>query len=402
MNPIRFAIAPLLGVGCFFLAAESLAQPPGLIACVLGEEHRSRQVVVIDPASGELREIGPGTGDGAPRWSPDGRFLAFETDAPDGRAIYVADVHSGEGRVLDGQFAWNRFPRWSPEGDALVYAATNEDGMGLRPVVLDLESGEETIWGGAIGLDSHDKTLGLTRPVWLPRLRLPRQAGEGFATSYALLLAIDPSIELKWEGVDVLQLMAEAESAGALIAIGLVPGPAGLSTEILFVTETQRIPILPLVPGQVQSYRYAEWGVEPDRSGASLAYESNDGGDREIFVLNRRGISDVSNHRAADWNPQWDDSGNWLLGESFRSGRRAIYTFFPNTARVEEVIVSEDADNWGGAWAPGGEWITFVSDRSGTPAVYVATRRGEDIRQISPENDKRFALAPQWQPEFRE
>jgi len=378
------------------LAGAASAQPPGLVACVTGTDHGTQRISVIDPVDGATRAVGPGRGDSAPRWSPDGRYLAFETDHDGGRHIRVAAADTGEGRFVSGRFAFNKKPRWSPDGTRLTYAANDDNGFATVAVVCDLESGTETVWGGATGPETADRFIGINAPVFMPRLRLPRQAGEGFATSYALLLSIDPSRELRREGVDIPTLLEEAEGAGALIAVGVMPGTGGLSTEILFVTETQRIPVIPLVPGQVQSFRYTEWQVEPDRDGASLAYESNDGGSREVFVLGRRGIADVSNHRAADWNPQWDGRGRWLLIESFRSGRRGVYTVFPNTARVDPVIVSDDADNWGGVWAPDDRWIAFVSDRTGSAQVYIATREGEQVRRIS--DGEGFAYGPVWQP----
>ena len=115
--------------------------------------------------------------------------------------------------------------------------------------------------------------------------------------------------------------------------------------------------------------QYAEWHVEPSPDGSGVAFESNDGGDREIFVLTKKGTADVSNHRAADWAPVWSPKGEWLAFESFRDGRRGIYRVFPQTARVLPVAVSNDADNWWPTWSPNGEWLVFVSNRTGDPEL---------------------------------
>ena len=46
-------------------------------------------------------------------------------------------------------------------------------------------------------------------------------------------------------------------------------------------TAANAVPMLPLLVKD--SARYVEWCIEPDGEGRQIAYESNDGGDREIF-----------------------------------------------------------------------------------------------------------------------
>jgi len=303
--------------------------------------------------------------------------------------------------AIPSEAQWSTDPEWSADRLALAYTSRMSVDSMPELKVFDLESRSEETWGGDLGPESLDGVLGLMRPIWLPKLRAAREAGRGFATSYALLLAIDPTQVLSWGGVDIPKLMTEAEQYGALLALGLMRGEQGLHTEIFFVTQSQRVPVLPMVPEQTQSFRYNEWNVRADQSGAEVVYESNDGGDREIFVLNRRGVTIVSNHRAADWNPQWDRRGNWLLVESFRQGRRGLYTIFPDTSRVDPVLVDEHAEFWHGVWSPDDKWIACVSDLSGMPQVYVANRNGEGLRRLSQGNDDphSFAVAPAWRPE---
>ena len=142
---------------------------------------------------------------------------------------------------------------------------------------------------------------------------------------------------------------------------------------------------------------YVEWALEPDPRARSVAYESNDGGDREIYVASfTKGISNVSNHRAADWNPVWSDDYQWLAFESFRDGRRGVYRVLVGTGNVLPVAVREGADCWAPAWAPDDEWIAFVSDEEGVPRIYaVAPEGGEAVRLT---DGKEWALAPAWRP----
>ena len=345
----------------------------GEIAFVSGTEQEDQCVCVVDSVSGEVRRVGPGRRDGAPAWSPDGAWLAFETHAEGGaHAIYICRADGGEGRLLTHQFAWNHTPRWSPDGKRLAYAADADMGMQQAVVVYDLETASETVWAGG--------KPGFMRPVWMSNIDLMK--------------ALQADTELAWEGVDTAVMLEEVEH-GALLAIGLVGEPGALSTEIFLLTPTQAAPLFTLV--DPDTARYAEWAVEPGPKGRAIAYESNDGGDREIFVLGSRGIADVSNDAAADWNPVWASDEKRLAFESFRGGRRGVYRLFVDTARVYTVDAGPGYDAWAPCWSPEGERIAYVSDKSGQPQIYVAGLDNKESHVLT--SGPAFALAPAWRPE---
>ncbi|HEX6052606.1 MAG TPA: DPP IV N-terminal domain-containing protein [Gemmatimonadaceae bacterium] len=78
------------------------------------------------------------------RPSPDGRFIAFDSDREGGRAVYIADVNGENVRRVTGE-GFAAVPSWSPDGRRLAFVRAEPD----RPRVwnlwlLDLESGETT------------------------------------------------------------------------------------------------------------------------------------------------------------------------------------------------------------------------------------------------------------------
>ncbi len=102
------------------LAFDAQSETDGERACF---------VVGIDGA--DLREVAKGR---FPDWSPDERQIAFQYDGADGTAdIYVQNL-DGQGRV---KIAEGRSPRWSNDGSALLYSSRNL----LRAV--DLLTGED-------------------------------------------------------------------------------------------------------------------------------------------------------------------------------------------------------------------------------------------------------------------
>jgi Tol biopolymer transport system component len=341
------------------------ASPPDAIAFVAGYGTPHQQVCVLDPAGGAVVPVGPGRNDGAPVWSPRGDRLAFETDTDAGRSIAVVNADGSGLRVLSHADAMNAWPRWDGSGSRLAYAAGR--GAGLRVVIYDLDRDVELPWGGPM--------RGLLHPTWVRAEPLIRTA-EGAGDAYAELAA----------------LLASLGETYIILAVGLSGGEGNASTDLFAVTPQGAVRLPGSEPG------YVEWALEPDPRARSVAYESNDGGDREIYVASfTKGISNVSNHRAADWNPVWAPDGKWLAFESFRGGRRGIYRTFPETSRVYEVAASKDYDNWSPSWSPDGKRLVFVSDRAGRPGLYICGLNGENVRPVGPKDLS--AVAPAWRPE---
>jgi Tol biopolymer transport system component len=355
---------------CFALLHAAV--PAGEIAFVTGTEQEDQRVCVLDMRENLVVSVGNGKRDGAPRWSPDGQWIAFESQGKEGMGIWVVRPDGKDARQLSKVHAWNHGPRWSPDASRLAYTADAEMGLRQVLVVCDIATGEETVWGGG--------RPGLLRPIWLPALELMK--------------ALQADAELKWEGVDTIALLEEAE-AGALFCIGIVGEAGAYSTEVFLVTQSQAAPILSLV--SKDTARYAEWAIESNRKGEAFAYESNDGGDREIFVLGKRGIANVSNHRSADWNPVWSPDGEWIAFESFRGGQRGVYRLFQDTTRSFPVDVSEDYQSWSPAWSPDGDFMVYVSDKSGTPQLYLHDIKGEKSHELT--SLPGYADQPVWRPE---
>ncbi len=355
------------------MTAALCADPGGAIAYVAGTNQENQCVHVLHVATGETVRVGPGQRDGAPRWSPDGQWLAFETVHPDGLGICVARADGSERHMLRHARKWNRGPRWSGDGRRLVYAADAEMGMQQTLMVYDLASGAETPWAG--------ERAGMMRPVWLPHL--------------GLLLALDPDVEVVLEGVDFEAFVNDALIDGMGLAIGLVGDPGSLSTEAMLTTRNMAVPFLRMVTKD--SLRHVEWAIEISARGDAIAFESNDGGFRDIFVLSRRGLNNVSNHHAADWNPVWSNDGRWVAFESFRGGRRGIYRVFYETVRIFPIAVGNDHDCWSPTWGPGDEWIAFVSDENGRPEIHAVHVESGRRRKLT--DYPGYCLAPAWYAE---
>jgi dipeptidyl aminopeptidase/acylaminoacyl peptidase len=101
---------------------------------------------------------------GDPQLSPDGKWVAYtvtETSLKDNRGatrIWLADVASGQAREVTGGPGSDRQPRWSPDGKSLAFVATRQNGpqLWLLPV------------GGGEARRVTNLSDGVSDPVWLP------------------------------------------------------------------------------------------------------------------------------------------------------------------------------------------------------------------------------------------
>jgi len=112
------------------------------------------QIFLFEPSDGSYRMISDGESrNGGLEWSPDGRYLAFQSTRRNGASndIWIMDIEAGsEARLIlespDG--SWWGPAEFSPEGERLLvqqYISVNESRIHL----LDLETGELTRIAGS-------------------------------------------------------------------------------------------------------------------------------------------------------------------------------------------------------------------------------------------------------------
>lgn len=90
---------------------------------------------------------------GFPRWSPDGRSIAFVREFSDSEQLYILDTIGGTPRWLASQLGFSaNFPDWSPDGKSILFTAGRDaehegvylihaDGSGLKAVLSDSVNG---------------------------------------------------------------------------------------------------------------------------------------------------------------------------------------------------------------------------------------------------------------------
>ena len=138
---------------------------------------RRRRVCIADLDSGDVRivKLGPNT-DRQPKWSPDGKELAFLSDreAPGQFQPYLLDLDSGAARALPRPEGWVEYFHWRADGRALLLGvagvgadlagaqggvASKRGATDLPSWMPELETGDEAYrWRSLVVLDLADGT----------------------------------------------------------------------------------------------------------------------------------------------------------------------------------------------------------------------------------------------------
>ena len=89
----------------------------------------TRTSVYVAPLDGRVtaRRFTQGNKDHSPRWSPDGRHLAFVSDRGEKNQLFVAPLEGGEARQVTKAKHGISSPAWSPDGTLIAYMARTGD-----------------------------------------------------------------------------------------------------------------------------------------------------------------------------------------------------------------------------------------------------------------------------------
>ncbi len=135
-------------------------------------ERRARHIWLYEIKSGAVRQITFSAKDeSSPRWSPDGKQLAFLSNREDQQQIYVMRMDGGEAATLTkGKRSAHSFA-WSPDGKQIAFLAPDpktdpeekKEKAKDDAHVVDKDDKQPRLWLLAV---ATDETKALTDPKW--------------------------------------------------------------------------------------------------------------------------------------------------------------------------------------------------------------------------------------------
>jgi Tol biopolymer transport system component len=288
---------------------------------------RDTTVLTAPPASAR--------GDLFPRWSPDGRTIAFSRNADmGGHTLYRMDADGSNPRPLKQGELSIRGLDWMSDGRHVVYASYQSGTYGLWKVNIDNES---VSWV----------------PTHAERIYNPTVAVQTGALVYE---------ELTYEK-DVWAVDLATDS------IAPDGGPPSR-------------PLLTSTRWDCEAY------YRPD--GERLVFTSSRSGSLELWMSDADGADPT---KLTDFdgafvgNPRWHPSGDRVAFFANVDGQAGVYVMdVPGGAPERVRALEEDAtasNDWVTSWSRDGEWLYFASDRSGQWQLWKMHPDGSALTQVT-------------------
>ena len=312
----------------------------GVAACVVRSVDMAQDGYVstiwtfpLDAAPARRFTLGT-SGENCPRWSPDGRTLAFVSPRDGLPQVHLIAADGGEARQLSHLRFGVGSIQWSPDGTKLLATCA---------LPLDPDSGE------AAALADEPRSPDAPEVAW----RVPYKSdGTGYLLARAFhMCSIDAAT-----GEDT------PVTRGAFDVMASCWSPD--STRIAYVRTRE--------------------GREAHRT--------------DLWIANADGSEarQVTRDYASVMSPRWSPDGRWILYSMAVAGNTDVYKVSSSGGGAPVKLTDSPGIDVGGSFSPDGSRIVFESDRSGSQQIYVMNADGSDQKRISFFGGR--AATPEWSP----
>jgi tricorn protease len=351
--------------------------------------------------------------DTKPRWSPDGRLIAFSSKRAGNYDIWVVTPEKGSPRQITYDYAFDSISEWSRDG-RYIYFHSNRDGRmnvwripsggglseqmtvtGGRDVTIAPDGGRMIFSHGLADLSrkqyrgsSNWNLFALDRPGQVPRPittfkgndRWPLFAHDGKAcfflsekngwyNIYSLDLATGKETPVtSYKGSDVRTPFLSFDGATLLYAfrdaLWRTDTATGKTAQIPFTINAD-------LKGPAYIKRTVTEGAEqPDWSpdGLKMAFQLR--GDLWVMPSSGGPARRITSGADQDQWPRFSPDGKQIAFFSDRSGNKDIW-IMPSTGGKATQLTSHKADDFFHSWSPDKRSIVFCSERSGNKDVWI-------------------------------
>ncbi len=277
----------------------------------------------------------------SPTFSPDGRWVAFTSNASGNRDVMVLDHRTGDVRALATSDADEHHPEWSPDGTRLAFTS---------------DAGGDAIWtipvegGDAMRLTQpQDRAF---RPHWSPDGELIAFAGHADGSRQVWLVHPDGSGRRRLSSPPAEHL-----------AYGWSPDGSSVLA-LSFGSDAQDIWSLPVngdEPRRLTTREGEEWWPMWSPVGDRIVfYTTWDDAMTDIWTADVASgeLLQITDLPVEDFRPAWSPDGRWLAFNSDRESKSGLWVTAADGSQPRAVATGGRA---GGlpAWSPDGEALTF-------------------------------------------
>ncbi len=363
----------------------------------------SSAAYVVPYVGGTPRLVVAASGSGGvttPTWSADGKQIAYG-DQREGGVILLQSLEGGAPIPLVAG-AGLHSPTFSADGRRLAYVAGNVEGQ----TVLNIAA--SSIWivtvPGGKPIRLTDSTHSNTSPVWSP---------DGQSLFFISDVAGERDIyrqrlSRNGEPVEGPLRLTTGLGASALSLSG--DGTRAVYSVLRLRSQIWRAPISPGKPSPLSAISLvtrdaqAIEGLDVSHDGRWLAYDSNRGGNQDIYKVLVDGGEPIqlTHDPAPDFLPQWSADGREIAYYSLRTGNRDVRVMDAE-GRDDRAVTTAPAEELYPTWSPDGRALAYISYEK-RREVFVVSRDTRGLwsgqRRITAESgDGGEARFPRWSPD---
>jgi len=326
--------------------------------------------------------------------SPDGKWVAFSAHEIDLQAntktphLWVVALAGGDARQLTSGEKGEERPRWSPDGKRLAYISPKEAGSQVWTVGFNSETG--TLEGDAKRITNI--STGADGELWSPD-------GKNviFVSQVYPECPDDACNKARKEELEKSKVKAEIftrlfyrhwshYTSGKRSHLFVVPAEGGVARD--------------LTPGDHDVPTFSLGGqdlyaISPD--GKEVAYTSNvdeveaTSTNDEIFVVPMAGGTPkkISTSPGADATPLYSPDGRYIAWRmqkraGYESDRFRLVMYERATGKITDL--TENFDNWviSFVWSPDSKRLYFTAPERGAMPIFAADVRGNNPRTVLP------------------
>jgi len=341
---------------------------------------------------------------GEPQVSPDGRWAAFSAVKVDLKAntrtphLWVVPLVGGEARQLTSGVAGEDRPRWSPDGKQLAYIST-QDGSS-QVWVADFDGNTGALTGEPRRVTSISTEA--EGELWSPD-------GQNilFVSSVYPGCKDDPCNKSRAGEKAMSKVKASvftrlfyrhwaSYTGGKRSHLFMVPAAGGMARDL--TPGDHEVP--PFQLGGSDLYAFS-----PD--GKEVAFTSNiseveaTSTNNDLFVVPVTGGTPkkITDNPASDSTPRYSPDGKYIaylaqVRPGYESDRFRLMLY--DRATGQRRSLTENLDRWVGGfvWAPDSSRIYFVAEDKGEQPIYLVSVKGGDIRQLDRHINDDLTLTP--------
>jgi Tol biopolymer transport system component len=399
-----------------------------------GETHDNFDIYVKLVGQGApLRLTSDPARDESPRWSPDGRNIAFLRFTRDNNAalILIPPLGGPERKVAQLYFEDTGRPStsqlcWSSDSKFLIVSAAPAPDASDRLVAISLES------GAVHPLTNPPPHAGDIEPALSPDGRsLAFSRFSGLNISQLLVLPVSEHLEPRGEprtlpltdaapsepvwSADGRDILFSTGSSTANVTLSRVPASgSGKSSPLPFSgtgaenpsvapqghrlaythvfqdTNVWRVPLIGGASAKAPSEKliaspFREVFPQYSPDGQRIAFHSDRDGTVQIWTCHADGLQCVqltSMSGLTQGTPHWSPDGQRISFDSNTGGRWEIYTVAADGG-PPRAVTNDSSTNIISSWSHDGRWIYFSSNRSGRFEVWKAPSQGGAAVQVT-------------------